>query len=245
MTRTNRTSEPDSQHTAPAAKTTVFNLIILDESGSMECVRNETIDGCNKVMATIREMEQAHSDTQRNLVSIYAFQSDNANRKSRYLCKNVPVARARDITARDYQPWGATPLLDAVGSTLVDLEAVASTHQDAHGIVTIITDGMENSSSHYTYPMVATIVNRLRELGWTVNLIGANIDVNNVGDSLGVSSRMAFTQSSEGTGKMFDKFRKSYAVNEESRIACEAAMPRMSEPERRKMRKSRSDKWID
>ncbi len=40
-------------------KTEIYNLIILDESGSMDCVKSQTISGCNETINTIRSAQEA------------------------------------------------------------------------------------------------------------------------------------------------------------------------------------------
>lgn len=217
-------------------KTTVFNLIILDESGSMSSAWNATINGCNETINVARTIQKNHPDTQRCLMSIYAFQSGGT--PSRYLCKNVPVAEVKDVTKRDYEPMGCTPLLDAVGSTLTDLMAVASTHEDASAIITIITDGYENSSTQYNLKQVATLISQAKEKGWTVNLIGANIDVEALGNTLHVDNRMNFQSDENGTKMMFDNFSDAMVSYEEDRICCEREMS-MPEKVQSRIRKSK------
>ena len=56
-------------------KTTVFNLIILDESGSMGSCVNSTISGCNETINVAKQLQANNPDTQRVLMSIYAFQA--------------------------------------------------------------------------------------------------------------------------------------------------------------------------
>ena len=211
-------------------KTTVFNLIILDESGSMSGVTQQTVSGCNETLNVIRSLQDKHGDTQRNLVSIYLFQSD-ANIPSRYLVKNVPIAEVKDVTTEQYRPNGLTPLLDAVGSTLVDLRAVASTHEDSTGMVTIITDGMENSSTHYNWAQVSSLIKELKEKGWTINLIGANIDVEEMGRKMEIDNTLAFKADQEGTKKMWDEFGDSVFYGFNARVeferSCEAPEDRI------------------
>lgn len=185
-------------------KTTAFNLIILDESGSMSPVTNQTISGCNEILNTIRRKTAENADTLHSLVSIYAFQSDG-DRPSRYLIKNANPAGVADITVKDYHPYGCTPLLDAVGSTLSELKTVSQTHEDATGIITIITDGYENASRRYSWPQVSRLIGWFREKGWTVNLIGADIDLDKMSSSLGIDRLNArgYTRDEEGTREMF------------------------------------------
>lgn len=223
------------------SKTTVFNLIILDESGSMSSCVNATISGCNETIGVAKQLQKDNPDTQRVLMSVYAFQS-GGSLKSRYLCKNVPVADARQVTDKDYIPNGCTPLLDAVGSTLVELKAIAATHEDATGIVTIITDGMENSSTHYDWEKVVRLIDQLKEIGWTFNFIGANIDVEMISRRMHIDNKMAFHSDEEGTKKMFANFSSDMMAYETARMSEEACM---SQAEKMSYRKSRSDKFFN
>lgn len=217
---------------ASTQSTTVFNLIILDESGSMSGVRKQTISGCNETLNTIRYAASQHADKIRSLVSIYAFQ-DGGPVKSRYIVKNAKANDVKDVTADDYKPWGNTPLLDAVGSTLSELKTVAATHEDATGIVTIITDGYENSSTRYDGPTVARLISSLKEMGWTINLIGANIDVEALGRQMNIDNRMAFQQTESGTTQMFRDYNRASSARM-SEMACEADMPMASRIDERK-----------
>lgn len=188
-------------------KTEIYNLIILDESGSMCGVKAQTISGCNETINTIRVAQEKFKDTQDNYVSIYAFQSGGT--PSRYLIKNVPASAVKHITATDYDPCGCTPLYDAVGSTLIDMKATVKDKECAIGNVTIITDGYENSSEHYTLPQVAKMIDALKEMGWSFNFIGANIDVMKTASTLNIDNAMEFDQNDEGTRMMFAKERSS------------------------------------
>ncbi len=188
-------------------RTDIYNLIVLDESGSMSCVQKQTIDGCNETINTIRAAQEKYAETQRHYVSIFAFQR-NDSVPSRYLIKNVPVDKVRHITMEDYVPCGSTPLYDAVGSTLVDLKSIAKTRKDAVGSVTIITDGCENCSRRYTLEKVATMIDGLKELGWNFNFIGANIDVQQASCGLHIDNAYEFAQDDEGMQKMFKAARR-------------------------------------
>lgn len=189
-------------------KTEIYNLIILDESGSMDCVKAQTISGCNEVINTIASAQQTYAETQEHYVSIFAFQ-DNDQKPSRYLVKNVPVAKVCHINGEIYDPWGATPLYDAIGSTLVDLKSKVKDKEMAIANVTIITDGMENASKHYTLEQVAKMISALKEIGWSFNFIGANIDVKQTASSLNIDNSLEFQQDEMGTQQMFARERSS------------------------------------
>jgi len=184
--------------------TKIYNLIILDESGSMGCVWHQTISGCNETINTIKSAQEQYADTQEHYVSIYAFQG-GADVLSRYLVKNVRPNEVKPITEKDYKPWGNTPLLDAVGGTLADLKAVVAGEEQAIGSVTIITDGYENSSKYYSSEQVANMIAALKELGWGFNFIGANIDVELAAKRMNIDNYMEFKQDECGTQEMFGR----------------------------------------
>lgn len=235
---------PEKQNTADKAnatgKTAVFNLIILDESGSMSCVTKQTISGCNETLNTIRSAAEKYPNLNQ-FVSIYAFQ-DGTSIPSRYLLCNETVDKVKDITDKDYKPWGNTPLLDAVGKTLTELQMVAATHADSTGMITIITDGYENSSRQYTWEQVAALISQFEEMGWTVSLIGANIDVKEMSSKMRISNSMAFEQTPEGTIYMNQLRNEAMACrmaeyDEESRISDAEA--------RLRLKKARMKKFFD
>lgn len=219
-----------------ATHTTVFNLIILDESGSMSRLTSQTISGCNETLNVVRYAAKEQAATTSSLVSIYAFQ-DGGPIKSRYLVKNVKAGDVKDITESDYCPCGNTPLLDAVGSTLSELKAVSATHEDATGIITIITDGYENSSTRYNWEQVARLISQFKEMGWTVNLIGANIDVEDMAKRINVDNHYAFKATTEGTTEMF----ADYAQASCARLSQMAEENEIADPTaRREARKAKS-----
>lgn len=197
--------------TKKTTHTTVFNLIILDESGSMSPLKASTIEGCNSTLDAIRQSAKDFPNL-RQFASIYAFQSGNPKAPSRYLIRNTPIDQVGVLTEKNYVPWGGTPLLDAVGSTLTELEHVAATHEDATGIVTIITDGEENSSTDFTWEKVSAIISRLKEMGWTINLIGANIDVEQMGKRMSIDDTLSFEATPRGNGIMLTKLQKARTV---------------------------------
>lgn len=223
-------------------RTKVFNLIILDESGSMDCVWAQTISNCNETLQTIFSAQREFYATQDHFISIYTFQ-DAGPLKSRYLLRNRPIAEARMLTAKGYRPNGCTPLYDAVGETLTDLEAVAETHDDAVASVTIITDGEENSSRRYSGSDVAKIILRLKEKGWNFNIIGANIDVESLAKDLHIDNTLKWEQTQEGTSSMGKKLNESQRSYYRA-MAEEEQMP-MSMEEKISRRKMRNKHFFD
>lgn len=180
-----------------------YNLIILDESGSMSPVRNETISGCNETLNSIRNTAKENKEI-KQYVSIFCFDTTN----SRYLFHNVPVDETRDLTKADYCPNACTPLYDAVGYTVTQLSRLLA-NSESVGVVTIITDGYENASRRWSHRDVVQLIERLKKRGWTFTFIGANIDVEKTANSLGIDSRMKFEQTEEGMATMFEAEKRS------------------------------------
>lgn len=217
-------------------KTVVFNLIILDESGSMSPMTAATISGCNETLNVIRSQAKQNADKIKSFVSIFAFQNGGPV-ASRYLVKNADALTVNDLTDKDYRPWGNTPLLDAVGSTLSELKAIAETHENSTAIVTIMTDGYENSSTTWNWQRVAALISQLREIGWTINLVGADIDVEAMADRMNIAhgNRMCYQKAE--TQSMWQEFsaRNEAVMREEADMCC----PQISEELRRETRRSR------
>lgn len=202
----NATAEKETKDDKPkstAHLSDAYNLIILDESGSMSTVRDETISGCNETMISIRNLQKEHPDI-RQFVSVFCFDSSH----SRYIFHDTPIEKVQDMTREDYCPSACTPLYDAIGYTVVQLFRKIY-HQEAKGNVTIITDGYENASRKWTLPLVQELITTLKKKGWVFSFIGANIDVESTANSLGIDSFMQFEQTQTGMEDMFECERRS------------------------------------
>ena len=157
------------KNTEKLMKTKVFNVIILDKSGSMERIRQAAIDGFNETLASIKKAQEKYAETQEHFVSLLTFCSCERN----YVYDKTPATEARPLGMDDYQPCCCTPLYDAVGFTLTSMRNHVSALEDAVVVVTIITDGLENASREYTAVAVKELIEKLRQQGWTFTFMGA------------------------------------------------------------------------
>ncbi len=196
-----RKGDAQSAESKPISET--HNLIILDESGSMTCVRNQTISGCNETLNSIRNTAKEHPDM-KQFVSIFCFDSTN----SRYVFQDVPIEKTRDLTEEDYCPNDCTPLYDAIGYTVTQLRRIIENSSCA-AVVTIITDGYENASRKWNHKSVFELIESQKKKGWVFTFIGANIDVEQTAQSLGINSYSRFEQTDEGMSAMFEEERLS------------------------------------
>ncbi len=208
-------------------RTQVFNVIILDKSGSMECIRQAAVSGFNETLNGIKKAQEKFADTQEHFVSLLTF----CDCEKKYVFDKVPVGEARSLTMDDYQPCCCTPLYDAMGFTLTSMRNHVKNIEDAVVVVTIITDGLENASKEYTGAAVKQLVEQLKGEGWTFTYMGANQDSVEVAFSLSIRNARNFDYSAHGTMEGMTK-DISTRMNFYSRLAqfkenvdCCAAMP--------------------
>ena len=183
----------------------IYNVIILDESGSMSSIYQETLNSVNEVLSGIRKDQEEHPE-QKNFVTIVTFEGDGIKgiktRRDR-----VPIESIKDFSNADYRPGGCTPLYDAMGKTLNELEGLV--HDGDRVLATVITDGMENSSEEYSGRTIIAMVDRLRKKGWTLAYIGANQDAVEVAKDMHIQNALEFDATGEGVAVMGVRMRKA------------------------------------
>ena len=189
----------------------IYNLIILDESGSMSAIFDETLRAVNEAFSGIRRNQEEFPE-QRHYVSIVTFEGTGMS-GVRTRRDRVPVGKIRDFTEKDYRPGGCTPLLDAMGRSLHDLEC--KTGENDRVFATVITDGYENSSQEYTGKMIKALVSRLRVKGWTFAYIGANQDAVEAASELNIDNALNFDASPKGMDEMSGRYTRA-----SRRFAC-------------------------
>ena len=183
------------QNETKMTKTQVFNVIILDKSGSMENIRQSAIDGFNETLNGIKKAQEKFTDTQDHFVSLVAFCAC----EMKQIFDKVPVADAKPLTAEDYQPCCCTPLYDAMGFTLNGMRKHVRAIDDAVVVVTIITDGLENASKEYNGKSIKELVEQLKGEGWTFTYMGANQDALEVAERMSIRNSRNFDYTHKGT----------------------------------------------
>ena len=175
----------------------VFNLLVVDESGSMSIIRRQALVGINETLATIQKMQKAHKNLEQR-VTLITFDSTHTN----VFYDNVRASNANPLKAKDYNPCGATPLYDAIGMGIAKINAL--TTEDDSVLVTIITDGEENCSEEYSLKMIKNLIEKLKKQNWTFTFIGTDdLDVENIAHGMGIDNHLQFSEDEAGTQKMF------------------------------------------
>jgi hypothetical protein len=182
-------------------KIKVFNLIILDESGSMAAIEQAAVNGLNETIQSIQSAQKKHEELQEHYLTFVSFNSEGI----RTVFENLPVTEAGLVT--DYQPNACTPLYDAMGFSLTKLRDQLNKEEQIQVLVTIITDGQENSSREYTLAAIKKLVEELKAQGWVFTYIGTNQDVDAVADSLSINNKMQYEYSPLGASTMLEEER--------------------------------------
>ena len=219
-------------------KTQIYNLVILDKSGSMSSIAKAAIAGFNETVGSIRSAQERFKDTQEHFVSLMIF----CDCEKTMIYDMVPVAEVKELTSKEYRPCCCTPLYDAMGISINALYNAIKDKEDATAVVTIITDGLENASKEYNGKAIKALVERMKdEEGWNFSYIGTNQDVQATSASLSIDNHMTFADNEDGMLTAWEKDRKSKTVMY-SRISADfaatSAMPSMM----RKMFRSRSNR---
>lgn len=169
-------------------------VFILDRSGSMHGLENETIGGYNSML------KKQQSEKGEAIISTVLF--DN---QTEILHDRTPLCDVKPITEKEYFVRGCTALLDAVGGAIHHIRSVhkASASEDVpeKTLFIITTDGMENASSKYTYEKVKKMVEKQKtKRNWEFIFMGANIDAVEVANRFGVSKSRTVRYISDEAG---------------------------------------------
>ncbi len=95
----------------------VHNLIILDESGSMNSIKKNIINGFNELINSVKTIEKEFLE-QEHFISLISFNS----KKNNVIHFTEPVSKIITINDNNYNPESSTPLFDAMGLSILKLK---------------------------------------------------------------------------------------------------------------------------
>ena len=169
-------------------------VFILDRSGSMSGLEEDTIGGFNSMLSK-QKREPGEC-----LVSTVLFDND-----TEVIHDRVPLTEVPGLSGEEYYVRGCTALLDAVGGAI---HHIGSIHKYARTedrpertLFVITTDGMENASRRYDYGKVKEMIRRQKEeYGWEFLFLGANIDAAKEAARFGISADRAVRYRCDSVG---------------------------------------------
>jgi hypothetical protein len=166
---------------------------VLDSSGSMSTIREDTIGGYN----TFLEDQRVEDGTA--TVSLYDF-----NTHVNLVYETCPVEDAPELGSDNYTPSGQTALHDAIYQAVTETaDHFASMGVEArpdNTIVVILTDGKENASETPQPRVREQIEYRQSEFDWEFLFIGANQDAALTAGGMGIDGEYTLDMAHSGDG---------------------------------------------
>lgn len=169
-------------------------VFILDRSGSMSGLVNDTIGGFNSMI------EKQKKEDGEAYVTTVLFDNNYE-----LLHDHVDIKDVKEITNKDYYAQGLTALLDAIGRTINSIgKRLSDTPEEERPekvIFVIATDGEENSSVEFTKTNVREMIeHQQNKYSWQFIFLGANMDAVAEASSLGISSGHSHTYTANNVG---------------------------------------------
>ena len=190
-----RTASADMQASGDS-KAIIYNLIIVDESGSMSSLKDATMSGVNETINTIRSAQTEFAATQEHMLTLVTFDSGSNRPFVRTVIDTMPIEKVGVFN--DYTPRGFTPLYDAIGESLTALYNKIKDNKNAMAVVTVLSDGEENDSKEWSAMRLRTLIERLKSDGWSFSYMGSAHDVKEVTDQLSIENVVEFSHDNVG-----------------------------------------------
>ena len=222
-------------------RTKVYNVIIMDRSGSMWDIQKPAIQGFNEVLGGVKAAQTKYAETQEQHITLVLFDSSSIDE----IYWNADPSGAKHLTEETYVPGACTPLYDAMGRTLTRLEKELKGDANHTVIVTVITDGLENSSEEYSGAAIKALVEHLKDEGWSFAYMGTDHDVHGVSVSLSITNVIKFEKNEADTMKSFRKERRARDKWFAEENCFFMANPTATEEQRIRFKKEKAMQYYD
>jgi uncharacterized protein YegL len=186
-------------------------VFILDRSGSMSGLEQDTIGGYNALL------EKQKKEPGEATITTVLFDD-----KYELLHDRINLKGIKPITENDYFVRGSTALLDAVGRTIDKIsnaqKNTAEGERAENVMFVITTDGLENASREYRYDRIKSMIEQQKEAGWEFLFICANIDAVEEAGKFGISPDRAANYSADpqGTRVMYESLERSVSCRRQA-----------------------------
>ena len=176
-------------------------ICILDRSGSMRSLAEDTIGGYNSFI------EKQKQNSSKAEVTTVIFDD-----KYEKIVDGIDLQEIPELTSAEYYARGTTALLDALGKTITEtlgkMEGKKICPAKRRVLVMIMTDGLENASKEYKKSEIKSLIEATtKEYKWNYIFIGANIDSVSEAASIGIGRRNAvnYAPTAAGVQKTFEQ----------------------------------------
>ena len=216
----------EKNNISPVKNFNIYYLLIIDQSGSMMPLRQMAISSINETLQTIRSFNEDRNVSE-PFVSIVTFSGDG-RKGVKTVRDRISASCINDFEEKDFVPNGCTPLYDAIGLSVTSLEKNIRPCDKV--MVTIITDGYENTSEEFSATSIKSIIDMLRRKGWTFGFIGANQDAVLTANGLGIRNALNYDCTEEGMSRMSERMSDSLRCYEDRiELACKLNRPDLCE----------------
>lgn len=176
-------------------------ISILDRSGSMGHIWSEAVGGYTAFLA---EQASMPGNTRATLI-VFDDKVDT-------VYAGVDASNPPYFNPNFYGPRGMTAMRDAIGHALTTHgQRIMREGWADKVIVTIITDGGENSSREYSPSAIVNLVQSAQQRGWSFVFLAANQNAVMAGAGMGIDSAhtYGFTASGAGTREAYTNMSAS------------------------------------
>lgn len=179
-------------------------IFVIDRSGSMSNLVNDTIGGFNGFLASQKAIEGKATLTTVLFSTSWKLLHDG-----------MDIKEVQPMTTNDYQVGGGTAMLDAIGEII---NRVQDRHDEMGAekpdkvLFVITTDGEENSSRKYTKAQIEKMIkHQTNGHGWEFLFLGANMDAVKEAQSIGIKAdrSVSYDYSSIGTDALYGTVAKA------------------------------------
>ena len=172
----------------------MYISFVLDETGSMQSCKQQTISGFNEYIKTLKD-EKNSKDM---IFTLTKFNSEKID----VVFDGVKINKVVPLSDETYQPNAMTPLYDAIGKTIRSLEASINSKKQSV-LVVIQTDGEENYSKEYDSKDIFSLIDEKKKSGWTFAFLGADQDAWIASQRMGISRGNTMSYNSNETAQTF------------------------------------------
>ncbi len=164
-------------------------VVVLDKSGSMHGLTDDTIGGFNSLIEKQKEENEGQV-----YVTTVLF-----NENIEIVHNAVLINNVLPLTRQDYVSSGTTALFDAVGMAIKNederiLKLSRSKRKlPKNTLIVVITDGYENASKNYNYDSIRKLIQQRKEQGVNFMFVGANIDSDDFAEKIGIGKDYSYT----------------------------------------------------